>query len=126
MRVSPLALVSALAGGMAVAAPVEVYRDGPRFCPREQPAASIALSEPQAIAHARKLVPDDFCGPTRFVAGCDAQVERLNGTWRVYLHQYRRHASQNDWGGLTHSYVILDAVGNCVANIPGTELGANN
>jgi len=42
----------------------------------------------------------------------------------VYVHQYRKVPNVHDWSALTHSYVILDPVGNCIANIPGTEPGA--
>ena len=41
-------------------------------------------------------------------------------TWRVYALQYKTVGGREDSSGLGHSYVILDAVGNCVANIPGT------
>lgn len=116
-----LAITASAWGG-----PVEVYREGPRYCPRDRALSSAPIDEPQAVALARTLVPDDFCGPTRFVAGCDVQVEYEHGSWRVYVHQYRRQAGQSDWGGLTHTYVILDRVGNCLANIPGTPLGSTN
>jgi hypothetical protein len=59
-----------------------------------------------------------------FVDGCDVQTENEIGSWRVYFHQYHLRAGQRDWGGLTHTYVVLDPVGNCYANIPGTEPGA--
>jgi len=42
------------------------------------------------------------------------------------VRQYRVGLGRHDYAGLDHSYVILDAVGNCLANIPGTELGARN
>ena len=61
-----------------------------------------------------------------FVSGCDADSEWANGAWRVFVQQYKRSGNRKDAGGLTHSYVILDRVGNCLANIPGTELGARN
>ena len=48
----------------------------------------------------------------------------VRGDWRVYIRQYRLQGGQRDFGGLDHSYVILDRVGNCLANIPGTPLGA--
>jgi hypothetical protein len=108
----------------AHAGPVEVYREGPRFCPHDRPASAPALTESQAIERARGLLPADFCGPTTFVAGCDAQTEFALGSWRVYFHQYQLRDGAHDWGGLAHSYVILDPVGNCYANIPGTEFGA--
>jgi len=108
----------------AAAGPVEVYREGPRFCPRDRPAAAPAHDEQQTIARARALLPEDFCGPTTFVSGCDVLTEQSLGAWRVYFHQYKLRDGRKDWGGLTHTYVILDRVGNCYANIPGTEFGA--
>ena len=61
-----------------------------------------------------------------FVSDCDADTEWANGAWRVFVQQYKRTGERKDAGGLTHTYVILDRVGNCLANIPGTELGARN
>lgn len=106
----------------ASAGPVEVYREGPQYCPRERPASAPALTERDAIERSRTLLPRGFCGPAWYIDGCDADAEFVDGTWRVYVHQYRERNGRHDWGGLTHSYVILDRVGNCVANIPGTEL----
>lgn len=118
---------AALAGALiaaAHAAPVEVYRTGPRYCPHDRPADGPVLSEAQAIERARSLLPDDFCGPSWFVSGCDAEPEYALGNWRIYVHQYKQRAGARDYGGLSHTYVILDRVGNCQANIPGTEVGA--
>jgi hypothetical protein len=42
------------------------------------------------------------------------------------VRQYRLAGTQHEYAGLDHSYVILDRVGNCLANIPGTELGGRN
>ena len=106
------------------AGPVEVYRVGPQFCPRDRPLDAPPITEADAIARARALLPADACGASRFVDGCDAVAEYALDTWRVYLHQYKLRGTTHDWGGLTHSYVILDRVGNCHANIPGTEVGA--
>ena len=119
-----VALAFAVAAGLAAAGPVEVYREGPRFCPRDRASDGAPITEAQAIARARSLLPDDFCGPTSFVSGCDVLAEFSLGAWRIYFHQYHDRGAQRDWGGLTHTYVILDAVGNCDANIPGTEQGA--
>ena len=58
------------------------------------------------------------------VSGCDTLTEFALGSWRIYFHQYKLRGAVHDPGGLTHTYVILDRVGNCYANIPGTELGA--
>lgn len=108
----------------AAAGPVEVYREGPRFCPRDRAASAPKLTEAQAVERARALLPSDFCGPAWFVAGCDVLTEFELGSWRIYFHQYQLRGGRHDWGGLTHTYVILDPVGNCQANIVGTEPGA--
>ncbi|HEY3177839.1 MAG TPA: hypothetical protein VGL25_03055 [Casimicrobiaceae bacterium] len=109
-----------------VAGPVESYRTGPEYCPHDRAPTAPPLNESQAIERARTLLPHDFCGPNVFVSGCDADSELANGAWRVFVQQYKRSGSYKDIGGLTHTYVILDRVGNCLANIPGTELGARN
>jgi len=124
LRRCALAVVALAAATLANAGPVEVYRDGPQFCPRDRPADAARLSESQAIERARAMLPADFCGPSAFVQGCDVQTEFALGSWRVYFHQYHLHHAEHDWGGLTHTYVILDPVGNCFANIPGTAFGA--
>lgn len=116
-----------LAQGFATAAfgaPVEVYREGPEFCPRDRPATAPRLSQNAAIERARTLVPKGFCALSRFVAGCDAEVEFIDGSWRIFLQQYQLRGYRHDSRGLGHTYVILDAVGNCLANIPGTEPGS--
>jgi hypothetical protein len=111
---------------VVVAGPVEVYRTGPEFCPHDRTEDSPPITDQQAIQRARALLPSDFCGPNTFVTGCDADSEWANGAWRVFVQQYKRSGNRKDAGGLTHSYVILDRVGNCLANIPGTELGGRN
>ena len=116
MRGLAVALVAS-AATLVHAGPVEVYREGPEACPRNIP-------ESHVIARARTLVPDGFCGPTTFVSGCDAEPEFALGAWRVYIHQYRDRNGTKDRGGLAHTYIILDPVGNCMANIPGTDPGA--
>ena len=120
------AAAAVLAAGIAAAAPVEVYRTGPEFCPQDRAATAAPLTRAEAIDRARSLLPRGFCGPAWFVAGCDVETEFIEGSWRVYLHQYQLRGARHDWGGLTHTYVILDPVGNCLANIPGTEIGAPN
>ena len=118
-------LVLAVTGAsVAWAGPIEVYREGTRYCPHDRKTSGAALDEAQTIERARTLLPDRYCGPTAFVDGCDVQTENAMGSWRVYFHQYRLRDGSRDWGGLTHTYVILDPVGNCYANIPGTEMGA--
>lgn len=119
LGVSLLAVAVPLAAG-----PVEVYREGPLFCPRDRAADAPALTEVQAIERARRLLPADFCAPSWAVSGCDTLTEFALGSWRIYFHQYKLRGGVHDPGGLTHTYVILDRVGNCYANIPGTELGA--
>jgi len=112
---------AALLAPPALSGPVLVYREDPEFCPRDRPANATALSRAQAIERARTLLPKTFCGPSFFVDGCDYEPEFALGIWRIYVHQYRLAADgRKDRGGLEHSYIILDQVGNCVANIPGT------
>ena len=108
------------------AGPVETYRVGPELCPHDRAAGAPELTEAQAIERARALLPRDYCGADAFVSGCDAEPEWAYGAWRIFLHQYKWTEGKKVRGGLTHSYVILDRVGNCLANIPGTELGARN
>ena len=123
MRGLAVALV-AWAATLVHAGPVEVYREAPAACPRDVPKSAPTLSEAQAIARARTMLPDGFCGPTTFVSGCDAEPEFALGAWRLYFHQYRERGGARDRGGLAHTYIILDPVGNCMANIPGTDPGA--
>lgn len=106
------------------AAPVEVYREGPEFCPRDRMPDAPVLSRAAAIERARSLLPRGFCTLSRFVAGCDAGGEFVEGSWRILLQQYQLRGYRHDSRGLSHTYVILDAVGNCLANIPGTEVGS--
>jgi hypothetical protein len=122
-RLGVAALALALAAP-AAAGPVEVYREGPRYCPRDRPADAPVLTQDEAIARARTLLPDRFCGPSWFVSGCDVLPEFALGTWRIYFQQYKLAGDVHDPGGLAHTYVVLDPVGNCQANIPGTEVGA--
>ena len=118
------AIALAMLASPLLAGPVEVYREGPQFCPRDRPADGPVITEAEAIARARSLLPESACAPSRFVDGCDALPEFSLGTWRIYVQQYKLRGGTHDWSGLTHNYVILDRVGNCHANIPGTELGA--
>ena len=116
--------LAALTTTFVDAGPVEIYREGQELCPRNVPKTAPALTEAQAIARSRTMLPADFCGPGLFVTGCDAEPEFALGAWRIYFHQYRERAGNKDRGGLAHTYIILDSVGNCIANIPGTEPGA--
>jgi hypothetical protein len=119
-----LVVFAASLANAAAAGPVDLYLTGPRFCPHELPAAAPRISEAQAIARTRTMLPESFCGPTTFVSGCTFDVENEYDSWRVYAHQYRDSAGRKEKGGLQHTYLILDAVGNCLAHIPGTEFGA--
>jgi hypothetical protein len=118
-----LCLAACLAG-TAHAGPVEVIRDGPRFCPGDLPQNGPRLSQALAIERARTMLPADFCGPTAFVSGCDYEPEYALDAWRIYVHQYNDRSGAKERGGLDHTYIILDPVGNCLANIPGTAFGA--
>ena len=123
MRLVVAALV-AFAATLVHAGPVEVYREGPELCPRNVPKTAPVLTEAQAIERSRTMLPAGFCGPSTFVSGCDAEPEFALGECRMYFHQYRERAGIRDRGGLSHTYIILDPVGNCMANIPGTDFGA--
>lgn len=103
----------------ALSGPVLVYREG-EACPHDRPADAPRITEEQAIARARDLLPRDFCGPTTFVSGCDFEPEIAHDTWRIFARQFKERDGVRRYGGLDHSYVVLDAVGNCLANIPGT------
>jgi hypothetical protein len=116
--------LAAAAAALVHAGPVEVYRDGPVLCPRDVPSTAPALTEAAAIARARTMLPAGFCGPSTFVSGCDAEPEFALGSWRMYFHQYQARGGGKDRSGLAHTYIILDPVGNCMANIPGTDFGA--
>lgn len=119
------ALVASLSAG-AFAGPVDSYLTGPRYCPREMPKNAPRITEAQSVERTRAMLPDDFCGPSFFVSGCTYFVENEYDSWRVYVEQYKDIAGRKDKNGLKHTYVILDAVGNCLAHIPGTEFGALN
>jgi hypothetical protein len=119
-----LPAVFAALSAPALSGPVEVYREGDRWCPRKLPPTAPRIDAKEAERIALKLVPDDFCAPRGLVGGCDVEPEFHYDSWRMYVHQYRKRPGVRDWAQLTHTYVILDAVGNCIANIPGTEPGA--
>jgi len=109
---------------VAVAGPVEHYREGPELCPRDRSHAIPPITEAQAIARARELLPRGFCGPSVFVSGCEFEAEFVLSAWRVYIHQFKQSAGGLVRDGLAHTYLILDSVGNCLAHIPGTDFGA--
>jgi hypothetical protein len=104
----------------ALSGPVEVYRTGEQYCPQDRARDARRISAAEAVERARALLPREFCGPTWFVSGCDFDPEWSLNAWRVYALQYKLVGGRKDPSGLEHSYVILDAVGNCLANIPGT------
>ena len=113
------ALVAVLVAKATLAGPVLVYRqDG--WCPRDRPADAPRISALQAIERAKALLPKEFCGPDWYVDGCDYDPERAFDSWRVYAHQYKMVDGRKEFAGRDHSYIVLDAVGNCLANIPGT------
>ena len=120
------ALLLAWVSAGAFAGPVDLYLTGPRYCPQDLPRNGPRITEAQAIARTQKMVEDGFCGPSLFVSGCTYDVENEYDSWRVYVHQYKDRRAGKDKGGLKHTYLILDAVGNCLAHIPGTEFGALN
>ena len=124
LRILTIGAAALLSGAPALSGPVEVYREGARYCPRGLPPTAPRIDVAQAERIAIKLVPDGFCGPTSSVGGCDLVTENWYDSWRVYVHQYRQRPNAHDWAALTHTYVILDPVGNCIANLPGTEPGA--
>ncbi len=121
-----VAWLLAAAATFAHAGPVDVYLTGPKFCPQDRPPGAARIDEAQAIARTRTMLPPEFCGPTAFVSGCTYDVENEYDSWRVYVHQYADRGGRKDKGGLAHTYLILDARGNCLAHIPGTVFGALN
>lgn len=114
-----LAIILSCAGP-TLAGPVEVVRTGPQYCPQDRPTTARRISAAEATERARSLLPREFCGPTRSVSGCSFDAEWAHESWRVYALQYKLVDGHEDSSALEHSYVILDPVGNCLANIPGT------
>ncbi len=112
-----LALVACLPATTALAGPVLVYRD---LCPKDRPPGSPRITPEQAVEIAKTLLPKDFCGPNWWVSGCTYDPEHAFDTWRVFAQQYTLTNGEQDIRGRDHSYIVLDAIGNCIANIPGT------
>ena len=108
----------------AFGGPVDLYLEGPQLCPRDRPQHLPRLTEAQAKVRASTMLPQDFCGPSAFVTGCDYDAENEYDSWRIYVHQFNDRAGRKQHAGLQHTYLILDPVGNCLAHIPGTEFGA--
>jgi hypothetical protein len=103
----------------ATAGPVLVVRGG-AYCPHDRPAGAPRITAQQAIERAKALLPAEFCGPSWYVSGCEYDPEWSLESWRVFVRQYKLESGQKDFLGRDHSYVVLDPVGNCLANIPGT------
>lgn len=113
------AMAALLVVKSALAGPVLVYRqDG--WCPHDRPADAPRITAAQAAERAQALLPKEFCGPNWYVDGCDYDPEQALDSWRVYAHQYKMVDGRKEFAGRDHSYIVLDAVGNCLANIPGT------
>ncbi len=121
-RVAAAWLAAAVLALPAAAGPVERTLDDTRHCPRDQADGGAPLTAGEAVSRALVLLPDGYCGPSRAVDGCDADAEHVDGSFRVYVHQYRLRDGRRDWSRLAHTYVILDRAGNCLAHIPGTDL----
>jgi hypothetical protein len=118
-RYTCLTATALLVASTALAGPVLVYREG-AYCPRDRPVTAPPITAAQAIERAKALLPADFCGPSWYVSGCDFDPEHAFDNWRVFAQQYKLVNGEKDFRGRDHSYVVLDAVGNCLANIPGT------
>ena len=135
-RALALAMFAAAAHA-AVAGPILVYREGPAFCPNDRPASAPRLTAAEAAERAKALMPKEFCGPDGWVDaqgrcgregeaadgwvdGCDYAPEFALDSWRVYLRQWKRVDGRKQYEPREHSFVVLDPVGNCLANIPGT------
>jgi hypothetical protein len=112
--------VLAAAANVAVAGPVLVYREGAAFCPKERPTTAPRITAEQAADRAKALMPKEFCGPDGWVDGCDYDPEYALDSWRVYVRQWKRIDGRKQYEPREHSFVVLDPVGNCLANIPGT------
>ena len=82
-----LACAFLLQAATASAGPVLVYREG-EACPRGRPADAPRISAAQAVERAKALLPKDFCGPGRWVSGCEFDPEWAYDTWRVFAQQY--------------------------------------
>lgn len=109
-----------IATSAALAGPVLVYREGEAWCPHDRDPRQPRLTAPQAIERAKALMPKDFCGPSWYVDGCEYDPEWAFDTWRIFAQQYKLIDGRKEIRGRDHTYVVLDAVGNCIANIPGT------
>ena len=118
-RALTVALLAAAANA-ALAGPILVYREGAAFCPKDRPATAPRITAEQAAERAKALMPKEFCGPDGWVDGCDYDPEYALESWRVYVRQWKRIDGHKQYEPREHSFVVLDPVGNCLANIPGT------
>jgi hypothetical protein len=116
----PLALAVWVAAQCAVAGPVLVYREGAAFCPKDRPATAPRITAVEAAERAKALMPKDFCGPDAWVDGCDYDAEFALNSWRIYVRQWKQLDGRKQYEPRDHSFVVLDPIGNCLANIPGT------
>jgi len=115
-----LVLAGLAVAGVGVAGPVLVYREGPAFCPKDRPATAPRITIVEAADRAKALLPKEFCGPDSWVDGCDYEPEYALESWRVYVRQWKRIDGRKQYEPREHAFVVLDPVGNCLANIPGT------
>jgi len=113
-------LAALVAGNVAVAGPILVYREGAAYCPKDRPASAPRITATEAAERAKTLMPKEFCGPDGWVDGCDYDPEYALESWRVYVRQWKRIDGRKQYEPREHSFVVLDPVGNCLANIPGT------
>ncbi len=112
--------VLAAATNLAVAGPILVYREGTAFCPKDRPASAPRITAVEAADRAKALMPKEFCAVDDWVDGCDYDPEFALDSWRVYVRQWKRIDGRKQYEPREHSFVVLDPVGNCLANIPGT------
>jgi hypothetical protein len=110
----------AIVAQAAVAGPILVYREGAIYCPKDRPASALRITAVDAAERAKALMPKEFCGPDAWVDGCDYDPEYALDSWRVYVRQWKQVDGRKQYEPRDHSYVVLDPVGNCLANIPGT------
>ena len=106
---------------VAVAGPVLVYREGAGILPEgSSRRRAPRITADEAAERAKALLPKEFCGPDGWVDGCDYDPEFALDSWRVYVRQWKRIDGRKQYEPREHSFVVLDPVGNCLANIPGT------
>ena len=103
------------------AGPVEVYLEGPRFCPQDRALTRRASPRARRSERANALLPKDFCGPTGASTAATSIAENELDSWRVYVRQWKRVDGRKEYEPRDHSYVVLDPVGNCLAHMPGHE-----